>query len=534
MPCSDGPLGGYSFNSATYKGLIELLAADRTTVIRTLRDYSQNINLVEHCEFTILRQGGCGEGTLRLTLPFEEDSADEGLYVRCSYASGDPWFLGKVLEVSAEEPSGQNWRLYGLFEQVDNLQVGGLGSGDCRGPHLMADTNRFPQDPDRDIQSWDIAVHWNDLVQYIYDGYIAPETGIGLDVIEAPDVEVDFRSMVFRGEETVGQVLRTIAVAEWGASYGVDADGEFYWLKPRTTGLARFQQGLHTTKLSRSTDRSLLMNRIFLTGDNIYEDIFTGPLIDTIEKILSAATGGHFPNKPYRFLKAYCDEASIAAYGPKTRAIHAPMIRTDEDAQAFIDGLLDKYAQPVTRYTFTTTPQSVLLEPALGYICLLDKNGDTLAFEQFDQLKVVFNEAPYFEITTGPEELQFPEPPPRQRWELPNAAGGGVDTSNEFSYTASDTDTTDPSTTSPCIDFTTGTHDAELIEELVPATDPLTGPSLCLAKWIAQDPGDPTGDWIYGCEFYISNRSLDASGNPGDYCVVTEIDNEWRIVWIDC
>lgn len=534
--CNDGALGGTAFDPSTWKRKIELVDTDRTTVLETLCDLSAGTNVVTHCDFEWLRQGGCGGGTLQLAKGFDDDIIETGQYIRCSYDTGEVWYLGRVEEVTADEPSGQSVRMYGLISLLNDLPLGGLGSGDCRGPHLFAPSDYFPNDPDRGLQSWDVAANYTDLAQFIYDSYIDPETAIGLDNIESPNTEIDLAGFVFRGEEMVGQVLRALATVQYGCSYGVDPNGNFFWINPRDTGLARYRQGSHVTALSRSTDRSLLVNRVFLTGDNVYEqDIFTAGLIDTIEKLLDAVTGGDVDGvKPYRYQKAYCDEASIALWGPKTRMIHLPWIRNDDDAQAFIDGFLGKYSSPLTRYTFTTIPQGEPLYPWLGYVCLQDSAGNTLSFDQFDRVKVTFNEAPYFEVTTGPEEIQFPEPPERQRFPQINA--GNQSSASGASTTISDSTaaSSQPQSSSlACQDFQEGMHYAQLTATLNAATDMLTGATTATAKFLEPDG---LGDLELGCTFTVTNRWEDLSLASGKKILVRwlEQEQEWAIVASEC
>jgi hypothetical protein len=74
--------------------------------------------------------------------------------------------------------------------------------------------------------------------------------------------------------------------------------------------------------------------------------------------------------------------------------------------------------------------------------------------------------------------------------------------------------------------------DAELTGGLSAASDSSTGASTGGAKLLIPDPG--TGDLMDGAAITITNRSLDATGLSGDYCIVARIADEWRLVWIDC
>lgn len=76
-------------------------------------------------------------------------------------------------------------------------------------------------------------------------------------------------------------------------------------------------------------------------------------------------------------------------------------------------------------------------------------------------------------------------------------------------------------------------RDAELTANLNPASNSKTGASTATAKFLVRDP-DNAGDLKDGSSFTVTNRSLDASGLSGDYCIVARIGREWRLVWIDC
>lgn len=75
--------------------------------------------------------------------------------------------------------------------------------------------------------------------------------------------------------------------------------------------------------------------------------------------------------------------------------------------------------------------------------------------------------------------------------------------------------------------------DAELTASLAAATNSKTGAATAAAKFLVPDPDNP-GDLEDGDTFTITNRSLDATGLAGDYCIVAMIGTEWRLIWIDC
>lgn len=75
--------------------------------------------------------------------------------------------------------------------------------------------------------------------------------------------------------------------------------------------------------------------------------------------------------------------------------------------------------------------------------------------------------------------------------------------------------------------------DAELTASLSPASNSKTGASSATAKLLVPDPSS-AGNLMDGPTITVKNRSLDATGLSGDYCVVARIGNEWRLIWIDC
>lgn len=75
--------------------------------------------------------------------------------------------------------------------------------------------------------------------------------------------------------------------------------------------------------------------------------------------------------------------------------------------------------------------------------------------------------------------------------------------------------------------------DAELTSSMSPASNSKTGEAAATAKLLVPSPSNPA-DLIDGPTIPLTNRSLDASGLSGDYCIVARIAHEWRLVWIDC
>jgi hypothetical protein len=415
-------LGGTPFDRGSYRRRIELLDSS-LSVIDVLCDYSdsESLDCVESARFELLRQGGCGAGQFALNdrFPGEYEGFSIGQYVRCSWAEGEePVYLGKVEEIISDAPSGLSLRTFGPVGQLTELQAGGFDSEDLALPHLFAaSSDRFIYDPDINLQSYDFVDTVPGLIQKLYDRYIAPRTNIGLGTISAT-APVPFGSSVFRGQENVSQIIRTAAVQQLGASYGVDANNELFFVDRNLTELHTFQEAQHLSKLSKNVDRDLLYNRLILTGDYSY-----------------------FPNLPtkfYRWVSAHASLSSIAAYGSKKIVLYVPWIRTWQDANSFAEGFFEAYGEPRVRFSATTIPQGAIMRPWDGTVGLLNRAGsDLVRAERFDRIEVVFDRAPYFSFTTGPEDLQWPVTPEPNRWEIQGGGDGDDGLSDLLSSSSS-------------------------------------------------------------------------------------------------
>lgn len=406
-----------AFNPATYTRKIELLDSDASTVVAILSEKgnSSSLECVEDATFTLLRQGGCGQGNFRIAKDFQYDTIEMGHFIRCSHNDGgDPWYLGRIEEIVKTSPSGIELSTYGPITLLHDTPVGGQGPWDLRGPHLFAATDVYEKDLDRDLQSWDVVSDFYDFVNTLFTIYIAP-TGISEDTIDSISNPVDFLSMVFRGEESVSEALRMAAMAAYGASYGIKGNNGFFFFQQPTATQATFQEGVDLQSLRVSIDRSLMFNRVVLVGDWVYGTIGDDPEVKTM-----------------RYVATDYDASSIATWGQRPVHLYLPYIRSNADASRFLTQFFNKYSGPRTRYTITTQPDSTLLTPWGGPITIKDRDGTTLVTDNFDEVKVYFNEAPYFEVTTGEEDLQYQEPPESERWPLELGGGGDGVPSDDF------------------------------------------------------------------------------------------------------
>lgn len=365
--------------------------------------------------FELLRQGGDGAGELTLCDDFSDRGGiDTGDWIAFEYDAGDRWYLGRVEEVLPSSPAGVTLRLQGMGGQLCEVFPGGFGSGaDGAPPHRYAYTDLFSGDPDYSIETLDTVSEPTELVRLLMQQYVEPNTDITYDanLVEEPDVPGLVRSFKFRGEEPVRDVLCELALISKGASWGVDEDGKFFFLKPRTTVAATFQEGVDVISLAESRERDLLYNRLLLTGGYVYD---------------CGQSSGSFACGTYRWRGTYIQPASRDAYGERQISVVVPWIRTVEDSREFAREFFRTYAEPTVRYLIEVGDQPVPLKPWEGRVRLLDAAGNELIETQIEAVRVLFDHAPRFRLELGPADPHgcWPEPPVRQRWVIGAAPVG--------------------------------------------------------------------------------------------------------------
>lgn len=408
--------GGFPYTD-DFDRLIELYDVDGTTLVRTLFSISGGQREVTDASFQWLRLGGCGQGSISLDTAFDAEILQTGQWIKMSYKAGQPWYFGRVESWSADAPVGVTVQLYGPLSVLAEIQVGGQGDWDTRLPHTYAKGDYFTHDPDHSMQSFDAIQDYSSLIQKIHAQYIAPyRSGLfPLGSFSAPTTEIDFTSITFRGEESLAQILRSVSDMCYGASYGIDAEGNFFFIPRDETTQASYIEDADLQSISRTEDRSLMYNRMILVGGYIYGE---------------RSQAGF-----YRWVSTHFDTASMDTYGAKQLRVYLPWVRTPSEATNYASGFFEKYAGPTTRYTVSTVAQGAPLYPWSGFVELLPRTGytwgaETSVVDVVEQVDVSFNEMPTFTFTTGPEELQYPQEPEAQRWEMPDENGGGGDLSN--------------------------------------------------------------------------------------------------------
>lgn len=361
--------------------------------------------------FELHRKGGCGAGELRLNDEFPDREAIEvGDWIAFEFDTGDRWYLGRVEQRQANSPAGLTFRLNGMSGELKEVFPGGFRRDAADGvpPHRYAQTDLFPDDPDYLEETVDPASEPHEVVTLLMQQYVAPRTHITVDEsrIESASDPTSVTSLKFRGEETVQSILQELALRARNASWGVDAEGTFFFLRPRTTVAATYRESVDLISLEESQDRESLFNRIVLTGGYIYE-----------EPSDSGGTG----RTVFRWRGHYIQPVSRDTYGERRIRLWVPWIRTPDDSRAFAREFFRVYSEPATRYFVEVGDQTSLPRPWEGPIRIEDLNGGELITRQVETIRVQFDHAPRFRMEIGPEppHNRWPEPPQNERYAIP-------------------------------------------------------------------------------------------------------------------
>lgn len=376
---------------------------------------------VAGCWFELQRQGGCGAGELRLRTEFPARlGITPGDWIACEYELGDRWYLGRVERIETESPAGMRVRLEGPGIELNEVYPGALRPTAAGfKPHRYARDDRFSEDPDRAWESVDEVWNTRELVELLIQQYVVPHTRIQYEstLVETGPSAEDVVSVKLRGEETVRAVLKDAAVRAGNASWGVDAAGRFFFLQPRGTVQATYQENIELTRLTETRTLDRLFNRVMLTGDYVYD---------------RRDASDHVARRSYRWRGNYRHVKSAELYGERRIRMWVPWIRTTKDAGAFVREFFRTYSTPAPLYLLETRPLGDLPIPWLGQVELRDRDGVLLASGQPETLRVHFDHEPWFRLELGPGDPRelWPEPTHDERWELPDeqaADYGGTD-----------------------------------------------------------------------------------------------------------
>lgn len=387
---------------------------------------------VSGCWFELHRRGGCGAGEVVLSDEFPDRRLiDIGDWISFEAAPGDRWYLGRVEERHATSPAAVRLRLEGMGVELSEVFPGGFASDvDGVPPHRFAATDLFPHDPDRGLELVDSVDSADALVRLLLERYVVPATHIISDpsLIEPPLHPAPVSSLKFRGEESVTAIIKELGLRAQ-AAWGVDARGQFFFLRQMPTVLKVWREGRDLTSLSETRDRELLFNRVLLTGDYVYDHP------DATDDLA---------RRSYRWRGNYTQPESRAEFGDRRIRLWVPWLRTAVDSLAFVREFFRIYAQPAARFQIETAPQASLPLPWHGVVRLEDRHGEVLFVGPIESVRIDFDHAPRFRLELGPEDPRhlWPEPPHDERWELPNGGqpGGPVSLTSRWPLTSSSGD----------------------------------------------------------------------------------------------
>ncbi|HVJ84977.1 MAG TPA: hypothetical protein VM452_04985 [Caulifigura sp.] len=406
--------------------------------------------VISGCWFEWHRQGGCGRGEIRLRDEFADRAGiSPNDWISIESEPGLRWYLGRVETREATYPSGIRLQLEGMGVELGEVFPGGFGSdADGRLPHRLGATDLFSLDPDRDIESFDVAADASSVVRTLMTRYVEPATHVSYVPLRVEDAlrPAGVESLKVRGEETARSLIKELAVRAGGAAWGVDAAGEFYFLQRRTDVELTLQIGLNVAELEELSDRELLFNRLLLTGDYVYD---------------RAEASDNIAVRSFRWRGNYVEPASRAAYGERRLRIWISWIRTQADAISFSREFFRTYSRPQPRYRIMTGEMTAPMFPWLGAIRLRNAAGFVIATGLCDTIRVRFDRVSRFELEIGPEDPRnlWPEPMQDERWELPArpqirggdvsvtslsdpwSSGGGGGTSTDGPFTSTTTET---------------------------------------------------------------------------------------------
>lgn len=397
---------------------------------------------ISGCWFELHRQGGCGAGEVVLQRDFHERRAIEiGDWISCESAPGQRVYLGRVEECRYQVPGLLRLRLMGMSIELNEIFPGGFGASPPeQRPHRYGATDLFSNDPDR---LWEVAypaTTLQELVRLLLTHHVQNQTHIQYipSRVESPRVPTKALSVKFRGEESIRSILKDLAMRAQ-ANWGVDAQGQFFFIRRRSSLQSTLQLGRDLLACEELRDRELLFNRLLLTGDYIYDKR------DQSEQIA---------RRVYRWRANYFEPTSCRRHGNCRLRLWVPWIRTQADSLSFAREFFRQYAEPSPRFFVETIPGQPILLPWEGEVALEDSQGLLFGRGIVDKVRVQFDHAPRMRLEIGPEDPreQWPEPPQDERWELPDhipSNGGDVSVTDQSSGGGGGGSTSDQNSTQP-------------------------------------------------------------------------------------
>ncbi|MEZ5947721.1 MAG: hypothetical protein R3C12_00475 [Planctomycetaceae bacterium] len=184
-------------------------------------------------DFDLHRQG-CGAGELRLKTEFagRRIQPGSGLPVNMAWEHVGTWVAWNGWIAKARRSTRATG---GPAIELNEVYPGSLlPTAAGVKPHLYAREDYFSDDPDRALESMDVVLNTRELIERLLQQYVLPRTRIRYEasLVETGPAGHDVTSLKLRGEETVRSVLKDLAVRARNASWGVDAEGRFFFCSP--------------------------------------------------------------------------------------------------------------------------------------------------------------------------------------------------------------------------------------------------------------------------------------------------------------
>jgi len=396
-----------------FERILKHYDTNSTTLLNTISSTAIADPRAMQISFELLRHGGCGSGSVVLKDEFvNRGTFSIGEYIEILYDASTPWYFGRIENIAETSPSHVTLSLYGLWSELSEVWPGGFGGSNDKAPHRYAKTSYWGNDPDFNLDTNYAVTQPEQLLCLLYEHHIKNTTNIGRGPIESPSPQVGFDGVKFRGEESAAAIIRSVSTGMKTASYGVDEAKKLFVKQLRSHVVKVFQEGTASVatndeieNLSRTTDRSLLYNRLLITGGYLY----------------GTSIGPGF----YRYQSTFRQADSITLNGERRFRAFVPWIRRNADAILFAKEFFRRYSRPTVRYTFRSSGIDTLFRPWDGRIRIKAADGSTLVTTHFDRIQIDFNEIPKCTVTVGPEDVQFPVSGEQQRFEIAHPTDRG-------------------------------------------------------------------------------------------------------------
>jgi len=164
--------------------------------------------------------------------------------------------------------------------------------------------------------------------------------------------------------EKATAAIKALAEVQGGIDYGVNEDGNFYFLDSTTTKREHFQLGVNARNLQKKQKITKLYNDVF---------------IDT-KKVVSSGT-----------LKLHeDDDTSVTAYGRRSKKLSSPEFTDAADCITWAEAKLAIESEPKVSYDFEPILKDVYYDYT-GKVTLADDEGTSLGTLFIDSVEYSFS-----------------------------------------------------------------------------------------------------------------------------------------------